>query len=255
MTPRLIAFALVAALAAAGNVWAGEPAPDGYVIYQTVDLDPVQSGMSGALQILQDRRVTAAYRETWGTSSDPEVSLGEDDPFVKAIAKEPLRNGRLRLVDRQGHILVEEEFGAPLAKLDSKFLYGTKFPTYLVTVDYGIGFGSYAGPGTELAEVRQGKLQFLHPVEKIDTKSNRIALGHSLKNGWEIVQSATGIGKDILQVQCHPNFDNPKWADEEQFVIVYTRYSFDGHDWHKASRKEIGFWEADGDFPAASKFP
>ncbi len=254
MTPRLVAFALVAAIAAVGNVLAGPSTPAGYVIYQTVALDPVQSGMSGALQILQDRRVTAAYRETWGTSSDPEVGLGEDDPFVKAIAKEPLKNGRLRLVDQQGHVLVEEEFGAPLAKLETKFLYGSKFPTYLVTVDYGVGFGSYAGPGTELAEVRQGKLQFLHPVEKTDNKDNRIALGRSLKNGWEIVRSATGTGKDILQVQCHPNFDNPKWADAEEFVVVYTRYSFDGHDWHQASRKRIGFWESE-DFPAPSYFP
>jgi hypothetical protein len=255
VTPRLIAVALIGALVALGSLSAAPSVPAGYTIYQTVALDPQQSGIAGALEILQDERVTAAYRDGWGHSREPDTVLDEGDPLLREIAQHPLRNGRLRFVDAHGKIVYEEQFEVPLAKIDKALLYGTKFPTYLIGADYGIGMGSYAGPATVFAEVRQGKLAFMRTAEA-SRKNNRIWLLESLKNSWKIVSSATGIGKDILLVQCHTaDFDNPKAADADQFVVVYTRYSFDGKEWHQASRKETGFWEADGDFPAGSKFP
>jgi hypothetical protein len=154
VTPRLIALVLVAALAAVGNVLADPSAPAGYTIYQTIALDPAQSGISGSLQILQDDRVTPAYRDIWGSSTEPEIMLGEDDPFVKAVTKEPLKNGKLRLVDAQGQVLAEEEFRVPLAKIETEFLYGTKFPSYLVSIDYGRGYGPHSGPSMRIQYFR-----------------------------------------------------------------------------------------------------
>src|SRR3569833_1283675 len=67
--------------------------PPGYAIYQTVALDSRESGISGFLQILQDERVTAMYRDGWGSTNDPAMVLDEHDPLLKSIELTPMRMG------------------------------------------------------------------------------------------------------------------------------------------------------------------
>jgi len=227
----------------------------GYSVYQSIALDPQESGTSGFLQILQDERVTPKYREAWGVTNEPQMALAENDPLLKSIKLSPLRNGRVQLTSADGHVLADEPIDVPLGKIETEFLYGTKFPTYLVSIDEGIGMGSYAGPATMLAEVRDGKLQFVHLADKKEGQSDRIWLGRSLKNGWQIVGASDGVGKEIEQINCHPNFANPKWADTGEFVVTYSTYRFVGDQWHRVSREEIGFWENEGDWPNRSQFP
>jgi len=201
--------------------------------------------MTGFLQILQDKRVTPEYREGWGYSADPEMVLGIDNPFLKSLEAHPLENGRIRLIDKEGHVVAVDSFGEPLARIKTVYLYGTKFPTYLVSVDYGTGMGSYAGPASTLMEVRGGRLIDL-PIELAD----------SLKNGWQIVPASNGEGKEIEVVQCHPNFKNPNWAKTEEFVVDYSTYRFVSGQWRKKSVEQIGFWEGDDDgWPPRSAFP
>jgi hypothetical protein len=215
-----------------------------FVVYQSVPVDSKEAGMTGVLQILQDKRVTSEYRQTWGSSADPEMALGPDDPLVKSFEAHPLKNGRIRLVGQDGHVVSVSSFGEPLAKVDTDYLYGTDFPTYLVSVDYGVGMGSYAGPATTFMEVRGGRL--------IDLP---ILVGQSLKNGWQIVPASSAVGKEIEQVQCHPNFKNPNWADTDEFVVDYSTYRFVNGQWRKKSVEKIGFWEADDGWPPRSSFP
>jgi hypothetical protein len=215
-----------------------------FTVYQTLTLDAAAAGMSGSLEILQDKRVTPRYRQAWGASADPGIVFGPDDPLTKAYDSHPLQNGRIRLIGPHGHIIAEDSFGEPLATIAKTYLYGNEFPTYLVTVDYGIGMGSYAGPATRFVEVRKGKLIEL-PIDVSD----------SLKNAWRIVPARSGAGKEIEVVNCHPNFDNPAWDKTEEFVTVYTSYRFVHGDWHSTSMSKIGMWEDDAPWPPRSAFP
>jgi len=215
-----------------------------FVIYQNIPLDAKECGIIGTLQILQDKRVTPEYRQTWGNSAYPMIALGPDNGFVKSIEHHPLNNGRIRLLGQNGHVIAEDSFTEPLAKIATAYLYGSNFPTYLVTVDYGTGIGSYSGPATTLIEVRSGRL--------IDIP---IFLVSSLKNAWRIVPDARGAGKEIETVSCHPNFKNPNWSKTEEFMVDYSTYSFVRGTWHEKSNEKIGFWESDDGWPPSSSFP
>ena len=131
--------------------------PD-FAVHQIVPVDFTESGMTGFLKILQDKTVTPEYRQVWGASADPRAALGPDDPLVKSYEAHPLKNGRIRLIDRKGRVISVELFGEPLAEIETAYLYGTRFPTYLVSVGYGIGMRSYAGPATTLVEIRGRRL-------------------------------------------------------------------------------------------------
>jgi hypothetical protein len=116
-----------------------------YVVYESVPINFKETGVTGFLQILQDKRVTPKYRRTWGMSANPMMALGSDDPLVKSIKGDPLQNGRLRLIDRRGRVISVQSLGEPLAEIETDYLYGTKFPTYLLSVDYGIGWAPMLG--------------------------------------------------------------------------------------------------------------
>jgi len=226
-----------------------------YAVYQSIPLNPTENGIEGSLQILQDKRVTPEYRKTWGMSANPQSALGEDAPLVQSIKARPLQDGHLRLVGVDGRKIVDEALEAPLGEVKEVFLYGTKFPTYLVSVDLGIGFGSYAGPATMLVEIRKGKLLHIQAAEHAGGERDRLWLGESGKSAWRIVPASSGKGKEIQQMQCHPNFANPNWEDTNEFVVIYSTYRFTHGKWHRASREKIGFWENEGEWPNRSEFP
>lgn len=219
-----------------------------FTVYQSVPVDFKQAGMTGFVQILQDKRVTPEYRRTWGMSADPEgdpdLALSPDDPWVKSIKEHPLQNGRLRLIDRKGHVIAVESFAEPLATIETDYFYGTKFPTYLVSADYGVGVGSDNGPATTLVEIRGGKLIHIP-----------IMFAQSLKNGWKIVPASSGAGKEIETVHCQPNYQNPNWPASSQFIVVFSSYRFTNGQWRQKSITKIGIWESDEGWPPRSAFP
>jgi hypothetical protein len=150
--------------------------PAGYSIYQSVKLKSAQTGIQGFLQILQDERVTPVQRKKWGESRDPSLA---------AKLQPPLRNGSMRLINSQGQVIAEEKFEVPLGKIETANLYNTDFPTYLVSTDYGIGMGSYAGPATEFVEIRNGKFEYIHVMED---KSKRLSLldSHNVSDSIQV---------------------------------------------------------------------
>ncbi len=245
---RLFALTFLALVVCASFAFA--TAPEGYVIDSSVALDPSQSGVSGFLQTLRDARITNDMRKTmWGSSNAPDLTLSkrERDRFGKA----PIRKARLRLIDRSGLVLAEEEFEYNLAEIGVAHLYGTRFPTYLVTVDQGFGVGTYRGPATVFAEVRLGRLAYLKAAED---GGERMSLVRSVKYGWRIVASARGPAKEIEAVASVPDFTDD---EPDRFAVIYSTYRFDGRQWHHASRRELGFWEdaGDGSWPDRAHFP
>lgn len=226
------------------------PVPSGYVINQSFDFN-FEKNHRGSLQLLQDERITPALQEKGGASDDPVASLDDEDPLKQDLVKTPLRPSRLRLIDSDGHVLDEEDLKAPLAKIDTADLYGSKLTTYLVSVDHDVGAGSYTGIETMLVEIKDNKLTHMQTDEGAQEGKDRLWLLKSLKSDWRIVPAPFGKAKEIQQVLCRPN-----WGDKtNDFVVVYNTYHFAHKKWHRESRKVTGFWEAEGDWPPRSSFP
>ena len=245
---------LVGLLALSGLARADEPAlPAGYALHRSLPLDQATNGIDGSLQILEDSRIGPKLRaDMWGQTTDLDLILAANDPLRAAVAKSPLKGAHLRLVDATGKVLADQAFDVPLADLDRQQLHDGA-PTFLVTSDHSIGIGSYAGLETRLVDVDHAELA-------PETLPGREALGSSLKNAWKIADDPTpgadgkpGIGKEIQVVACHPNYDNPAWAEHQEFVVDLVTYRFAAGAWHDSTHSAVGFWESDQDWP--DEFP
>ncbi len=233
-------------LLVAAPAWAEVPA--GFAIHQSLALDPATFGIDGALQMLEDSRIAPALRaDMWQETTDPDLVLSEDDPLRKALVKTPLRSAHLRLIDAAGKLIADRALGVPLGDIDRQQLHDGA-PSFLVSADRSLGAGSYAGLETVLMTVEHGQLL---PEALPGGK----ALGRSLKNGWRIIDDTTpgaegqpGTGKLIQAVACHPNWDNPAWAETEEFVVDLTTYSY-AAGWHATTKTLVGYWESDQDWP------
>ena len=243
MMPGRAALCLLALLAV--PAWADAPAPPaGYAVHQSLALDQAANGIDGALQILEDNRITPALRsDMWQQTTDLDLVLAADDPLRKALSKTPLRDAHLRLIDAAGKVTADQAFDVPLAEIDRQLLHEGA-PTFLVSADHSLGIGSYAGLETSLMAVDHGELR---PEEL----PGRKALGSALKNAWRVVDDATPgtTGKAIQVIACHPNWANPAWAEHQEFVVDQTTYRFAAGAWHDTTKTAVGFWESDQDWP------
>jgi len=230
----------------AAPAWADEPA--GFAIHQSLALDQATFGIDGALQILEDSRIRPRLRDDmWQETTDPDLVLSEDDPLRTALAKAPLQSAHLRLIDATGTVVADQALGVPLGDIDRQQLHDGA-PTFLVSADHSLGIGAYAGLETVLMTVEHGQLlPEALPGGKV--------LDRSLKNGWRIVDDTNpgpdgspATGKLIQAVACHPNWDNPAWAETQEFVVDLTTYSF-AAGWHATTKTAVGFWESDQDWP------
>jgi hypothetical protein len=256
MTPGWVA-ALLAALPIPAAL-ADEPAaPAGYAVHRSLPLDAATNGVAGALQILEDARITPALRQDmWQQTDDTDLVLAPKDPLRATFAKAPLQPAHLRLVDASGKIVTDQAFEVPLAEIERRQLHDGP-PTFLVSSDHSVGTGSYAGLKTRLMMVDHGQLV-------PETLPGRQFLTSSLKNAWKIVDDQPpGAGsakagsaqpspaKAIQVVACHPNFANPAWAAANEFVVDLTTYRFADGAWHGTTASLKGYWESDGDWPDA----
>ena len=222
--------------------------PAGYALHKSIALDLATNGIDGSLQILEDDRITPALRaQMWQQTTDLDLVLAADDPLRKVLKKEPLKAAHLRLVDGAGKAVTDQTLAVPLADIDRQQLHEGG-PSFLVSIDRSIGMGSYAGLETSLMQVDHGLLT-------AEDLPGRKALGRSLKNDWRIVDDTTpgpdgkpGTGKVNQIVACHPNWANPKWADQQEFVVELTTYRF-AAGWQAQTKSTVGFWESDQDWP------
>ena len=213
-------------------------------------LSQASNGVDGYLELRQDTRLTPKLIGLlWGTG---DVNV-DDDPELAAFKSKPPRNGEIQVVDRAGKILDVKKLERPLAKLRTAQLYGDAKLTYLLTVDYSAGFGSYSGPTTSLVEVNSGHLRWIESTELRTGKTGEISLMDSLKTTWKLVDAPDGKGKQILLAQCRPDWSSVK--DDPAFTTQYARFYFDGTRWLAKVRTVKALSEFDQGFPSRRNFP
>jgi hypothetical protein len=215
-------------------------------VAQRLPLHKATHGVEGWLEVLTDARLSQNLkREMWGVGDWPFV-LPQNDPRSKVFAKQPPLNATLRVLDRQSHVVDTKKLEMPLARISEEQIQG-QHPTFMVTVDYSVGFGSYAGLSTFLLDITDGKLAWASAMDLASETTVPILLAKTLKSDWKVIPF--GPNKDILRVYCQPG----DGADE--FVVGYVRYRFDGQRWIRYERTQAGFWESDNPFPPPDAFP
>ena len=213
-------------------------------------LSQASNGVDGYLELRQDARLTPKLIDLmWGTG---DVNV-DNDPQLGAFKSNPPRSGEIDVVDRAGRILDVKKLERPLAKLRVAQLYSDAKLTYLLTVDYSAGFGSYNGPMTSLVEVNSGHFRWIESTELRTGKTGQISLMDSLKTTWKLVDAPHGKGKQILLAQCRPDWSSVR--DDPNFTTQYARFYFDGTRWLAKVRTVKGLSEFDQGFPSRRNFP
>lgn len=193
---------------------------------------------SGILQLLVDEAITReAFKEQWRMND-------WDSP-------EP-RPAMLRWVAIDGSVRATLNLERPLARLDSSHSVANEPPR--VTVDYGIGSGSYNGPITRWVIPKEGRLQWVK-AKDASGEDIEVSVMDSLKTAWRRIPRKDG-SLDIYEIACRPNFtENPSSDEEETFRVIYTHIRFARGTWSSMTLVKEGFWEADEDFPSETLFP
>lgn len=220
-------------------------------VSQRLRLASATNGIDGALEVLTDSRLTDELKQDmWGIGDWGFVRafvLPEGDPRRAVFERKPPRNAELRIVTNTNQVLQRVVLERPLARVTESHILGSKI-SFLVAVDYSVGFGSYAGVTTLLLDVADGQFRWAEAKDVNTQRIEPIRLADTLKSAWKLVPFR-GY-HDILGVYCRPNFQ----VDNE-FFIEYERYRFNGKQWAKYERRQKGYWESDQPFPPLSKFP
>jgi hypothetical protein len=217
-------------------------------VSQTVRLTTEANGINGTLQVLTDSRLTDELKQMmWGTG-DWSFVLPAGDPRRAVFERNPPRNAELRIVTDSNQVLRSASLDEPLARVTEVDVLSGK-TSFLVAVDYSIGFGSYAGVTTLLLDVGDSQFRWVEATDTDTKQAQPIRLPNTLKSSWKLVPLHGN--HDILRVYCRPL--NVQVGDE--FVVGYVRYRFDAKRWVRYERQEKGFWESDQPFPSMSKFP
>jgi hypothetical protein len=203
----------------------------------------------GHSNVLIDSRLSSRLQERmWGVG-DWAFVLPEGDTQRVELETNPPRNSELHIINDAGQVLRRISLEKPLAKVTEARVWDNK-TSYLVEMDYSIGFGSYAGVTTLLMDVVDGQFKWAESSELGSHQTQQIRLPKTLKSSWKFVPF--GSGHDILWVDCHPAGVQ---VPGHEFVVRYLRYRFDGNKWIKYERQREGFWESDQHFPPISAFP
>jgi len=242
MTTALLVILLALPAFAGGS-------PDALVVSEKQPLNKELNGIDGWLQVLIDARLSEKLRkEMWGVG-DWAFVIAEDDPQYRMFSATPPQNAELQIVDLKGQLLARETLERPLARIERIRLDADRH-TFLVTVDYSTGMGSYAGLTTLLLEVANAKLRWMEAMNSDTGKSDVIRLPNTLKSGWILTHK--GAREDILQVLCRPD----DFGGSGTFSMAYVRYHFDeGTGWRMRKKTRKGVWESDEPFPDATQFP
>jgi hypothetical protein len=235
-------------LAIGCTVCAQAQQPD-FEVTQTIRLHKAANGVDGALQVLTDSRLSGELRKRMWGIGDWSFVLPQDDARRADFEGSPPRNAEIRIVTDTSMVLRNFSLEQPLARVTEARIRNGK-TSFLVAVDYSIGFGSYAGVTTLLLDVVDGQFQWAEATN-IDThETEQIRLPDTLKSAWKLVPFHGE--QDILWTTCRPAKVQVKGRE---FVVGYVRYRFDGKGWLKYERLRNGFWESDESFPPLSSFP
>ena len=117
-----------------------------YAARATVPLINAVHGLDGRLELLEDVRIRPEFRSLlWGSDSAMYCYQGGADAlraFCASLSAVPVRRALLRVVTRADREVIAHELERELGDLSTVHLYDDRRPTYVVTVDLSIGFGS-----------------------------------------------------------------------------------------------------------------
>jgi len=206
---------------------------DGYRVFQALDLNCYSNGIDGSALILVDERLEglrgAVKRDPYSGIETLDV---EPDPSAWFLPQQDVNEALMLIVDQRLRIVYSERLGRESARLDRVFLYQDRSkPTFILTRDYSIGWGSYNGPISYFLEVSGSGIHYILPH----------GLMTSLKTAWAIVPTNTAA--EILSKKCRPDFEKSSSGPME-FKVIYERFNFADGSWHTTLREESGFWES-----------
>ena len=221
----------------------------GYVVYQRIRISQQAQGIDGELQLLQDARLPTTPRTNlWGRL--------EPFDFLSSSRSDRAQNAILRIVTKDGGVTEQKRFERALAEMEEVRLYGDARVSYMVTVDYNVGFGKYNGPGTSILEIVGGHLTPLEASDKATGKREPIELLMSIRAAWKLGDARQGRARDIFYAVCAVKSSPGDATLDAPLERVYRHYSFDGSKWIMAARHEKGCFEFyDPDFPDLKLFP
>ncbi len=116
-----------------------------YSEFKRFSLSEKSNGIDGILVLMRDTR--AMNIKEWKK---------ENDTFFNAL---------LCIIDKNSRVIEIYPLERPIASLDIAQLISGKPASYILTVDYSIGMGSYAGPGTEFFNVSKGKITWINAMD------------------------------------------------------------------------------------------
>ena len=222
-------------------------APRGYAVVQTFGLEQEKNGVKGEMQLLVDSRLTPDIREKmWGVGDWSFVFSPGSKPYSR-FSELPPANAKLQITDVVGKLIVERLLDAPLAKLEEFAAGGNN--VFLLTVDYSVGYGSYAGPGTSLLRVSEANFHDVDALDPATQQRKPIRLLKALKSDWRMTTDSNVV--EILSFTYGP----AQAAADNQQVLTFTHYSFDGKQWLLYVRQQEGYWDTEQPFPPRSLFP
>lgn len=211
-------------------------------------------GFEGKLQLLEDSRINDELQEKLWFMGEPDNVFEKDDPRIKDFKNNPLMNAQLLLLDEDGKLRATQIFEHPLAKISPDQLH-PGHRTFLLTVDYSAGFGSYSGPITSFLEIDSwGRFNWIQSQDAFTHEPSSISMMNSLKSDWKLTKSRNGA-KELFEVYCRPDWNQLASATEQQrFFTYYVHYRWSKRGWEFKFYKKVKFWEAD-EFPPESAFP
>ncbi|MFZ1682620.1 MAG: hypothetical protein WAU88_00685 [Candidatus Zixiibacteriota bacterium] len=218
-----------------------------YISVTTIPVSGVNGLKSASLQLWLDFRLNDSLQTAmWGIGEWSFV-LPEESELYSQFQKLAPGNARLTLTDSAGKVIFSRDLETPLARLESWKTRPDTTHLLLLTQDYSIGVGSYRGLVTTLVRVSDSIIEDVKALDISSHKEEPIQLVKAGKSDW--LQSSDS---EFLSVSCHPK----SWgSNDSTFVTEYTRYSYDGLRWLKATKIKEGHWETGDTFPDRSAFP
>jgi hypothetical protein len=226
-----------------------QPKNPDYIADQKILLTKKSDGIDASLEVWRDKRLSTAdinLMREHDPDNDPTRSLKFQKIPVKPAIIALTSNG-----SDDSHTIQLLPLEKPYATINDKYIDGFK-RIFLITQDFGIAFGSYNGPITQLLEINGNSMNWVKTLDKRSNINVQISLLRSLKSAWNFDPKTN----DILQIRCRPS------DSLDTFITYFSRYHHNDRGWTLITRSEPMFWEAeDGDkelgvsLPDLKKFP
>jgi hypothetical protein len=220
--------------------------PPGYVVAARYVLTPSRHGFDGAVELLQDGRLTPARIEQLKQYYWFGGEL-TDDTALKLMELGPLAPALLRLLDARGRTAETRTLDSPFGALGPFDVLGLPPGAFWLMVWRG-GFGAILAEVTLPFRLDGGALRPLVSVDAQSGETEPLELMRGVKTDWRTAKAQSG--EDLLQVFCRPGDSN-----DVGFGEVLIRYRLDKGRWSRRMKQIQGYCDWPGGFPDPSLFP